>query len=366
MRQLNYSDPSNDKNRSDHEHLAPITSPASTENLGTDQSLQIYRIMVRARALEEGMIRMCKSGQSYFWIGGPGEEAFNVCLGLQIKKGRGPAFDFLHLHYRSSAVLVAMGMPLIDAIRQTAMRATDRFSMGRNFLGHYSVPEWNVVPMTSVVENQFAIAPGTAMVQRRFGGDAITIVNGGDAGTAQGDFASCMIWSTRPDNQLPVLMITNNNHWGISTAAGTQHGERFVTDRGKAFGIPGEVVDGNDPVASWHAIARAIGHCRRRRHPYMLQANVSRLYGHSSASGAGRATDEPDCIAMFAEQLLSSGAITPEMIEQTKKAADQEVQSAIDQVLAEPMPTPDDLYSHVFAPSRVDAIYPDGCRGLPE
>ena len=335
------------------------------EHLAVDRALQIHQTMVRARALEEGMIRMCKSGQSYFWIGGPGEEAFNVCLGLQVKKGRGPAFDYLHLHYRSSAILVAMGMPLIDAIRQTAMRATDRFSMGRNFLGHYSVAEWNVVPMTSVVENQFAIAPGTAMVQRRFGGDGITIVNGGDAGTAQGDFASCMIWSTRPDNQLPVLMITNNNHWGISTAAGTQHGERFVTERGKAFGIPGEVVDGNDPIASWHAIARAIQHCRDRRHPYMLQANVSRLYGHSSASGAGRVKDEPDCISLFEDKMKSVGIISSQEIVQIHDAAQREVQAAIQQALSEPLPTADDLYKHTFAPSAVDAIYPQGCQGLP-
>jgi len=72
-------------------------------------------------------------GQGYFWIGGPGEEAFNVCLGLQVKKGRGPAYDYLHLHYRNSATLVAMGMPLIDGVRQMAMTRTDPHSMGRNF-----------------------------------------------------------------------------------------------------------------------------------------------------------------------------------------------------------------------------------------
>jgi 2-oxoisovalerate dehydrogenase E1 component alpha subunit len=204
------------------------------------------------------------------------------------------------------------------------------------------------------------------MVQRRFGGDGITIVNGGEAGTAQGDFASCMIWSTRPDNQLPVLMITNNNHWGISTAAGTQHGERFVTDRGRAFGIPGEVVDGNDPIASWHAIARAIKHCRTRRHPYMLQANVSRLYGHSSASGAGRVKEEPDCIALFEHKLESAGRISKQEIQRIHESAKQEVQEAIDQTLGEPTPTAEDLYSHTLAPSRVDAIFPEGCQGLPE
>ena len=46
--------------------------------------------------------------------------------------------------------------------------------------------------------HKFAIAPGTAIVQKRNGGDSITIVVGGDAGTAEGDFASCLVWSTRP------------------------------------------------------------------------------------------------------------------------------------------------------------------------
>src|ERR1700727_787062 len=70
------------------------------ERLPVQRCLEIYRIMVRARAMEERMVKMSKSGEGYFWIGGPGEEAFNTCLGLQVKKGQGPHFDFLHLPYR--------------------------------------------------------------------------------------------------------------------------------------------------------------------------------------------------------------------------------------------------------------------------
>src|SRR5581483_7492149 len=116
-----------------------------------------------------------------------------------------------------------------------------------------------------------------------FGGDGITIVAGGEAGTAEGDFASCLVWSTRPGNELPVLIVVMNNGWGISTPAATQHGEHRIIDRGVAFGIPGEVVDCNDPVASWHALERGFEFCRQKRRPYMLEARVSRLYGHSSS-----------------------------------------------------------------------------------
>src|SRR3989442_6180533 len=146
------------------------------ETLPAARCLQIYGIMVRSRVMEERMIKMSKSGQGHFWIGGPGEEAFNVCLGLQVKKGQGPAYDYLHLHYGNSATLVAMGMPLIEGIRQMAMTATDTHSVGRNFSGHFACRAWNVMPVTSVIEVQYTMAPGTALVQKRHGGDGITLV----------------------------------------------------------------------------------------------------------------------------------------------------------------------------------------------
>jgi 2-oxoisovalerate dehydrogenase E1 component alpha subunit len=315
--------------------------------------------------MEERMIKMSKSGEGYFWIGGPGEEAFNVPLGLQVKKGSGPAYDYLHLHYRNSATMIAMGMPLADGIRQMAMTATDPHSMGRNFPSHFACRAWNVVPVSSVIEIQYVMAPGTALVQKRHGGDGVTIVAGGEAGTAEGDFASCLVWSTRPGNELPVLMVVMNNGWGISTAACTQHGERHIIDRGRAFGIPGEVVDGNDPVASWHAVRRALAYCRHERRPYLLEPRVSRLYGHSSSSGALRVKNEPDCIPLFEQKLLDAGVLDAAAIERVHEEARAEADAALEEVLRERRPTPADVYRHTYAPSPVDAVYPGDYTGLP-
>jgi 2-oxoisovalerate dehydrogenase E1 component alpha subunit len=258
-----------------------------------------------------------------------------------------------------------MGMELIDGIRQMGMTRTDPHSMGRNFPGHFARREWNVIPICSVIGIQYAKAAGTAIVQKRRGGDGITIVSGGDAGTAEGDFASCIIWSTRPGNEVPVLIIVTNNHWGISTAADAVHAERHIIDRGSAFGIPGEVVDGNDPVASWHCIRRGMEYCRSKRKPFMIEAFVSRLYGHSSSSGALRVKGEVDCIDVFEKKLSAAGVLDQETLHRTHEEAKAEAEAALEQVMGEPMPKPEDVFRHTYAPSRVDPIYPEDYTGLP-
>src|ERR1700712_3605489 len=87
----------------------------STHKLDSKLMKQIYHLMLKSRVLEERLIRMYKQSDGYFWIGGPGEEAFNVPLGLLIKKGQGPQYDYCHFHYRNSGTLMAMGAESIDA-----------------------------------------------------------------------------------------------------------------------------------------------------------------------------------------------------------------------------------------------------------
>src|SRR5919197_807031 len=87
----------------------PTSVADATSSLPAELCLRIHDLMLRARVLEERLITMYKQGEGFFWIGGPGEEAFSVPLGLLIDKGEGVDHDYLHLHYRSSGTLLAMG-----------------------------------------------------------------------------------------------------------------------------------------------------------------------------------------------------------------------------------------------------------------
>jgi len=328
--------------------LSPVPSVSPDGELEPELLIKLHRLMVQARVLEERLIAMYKQGDGYFWIGGPGEEAFNVPLGMLIHKGQGPQFDYLHFHYRQSGTLLAMGAEPIDALRQMKNTATDPYSGGRNFCGHYSIRKWNVVPVSSPIEVQYSMAPGTAMAQKRAGGDGITIVTGGDAGTAEGDFATCLVWASRPANPLPILMIVTNNKWGISTASDGQHGEKNVSDRGRAFGIRSKTIDGNDAENCYREIAAAMEYVRTERKPFLLEAVLSRLYGHSSASGANRALDEADCLKGFETRLEQKKLLARQAMDELRAKFTQELSEAHRRVLQEPMPDGKTIFDHVF------------------
>jgi 2-oxoisovalerate dehydrogenase E1 component alpha subunit len=320
----------------------------SYQSLGKDLLLKIHQVMVRARLLEERYIKMSKSGDGFFWIGGPGQEGLTVPLGLQVKKGQGTAFDFLHLHYRSSGIALAMGLPVIDGLRQMRNTASDPFSKGRNFVNHYAIPEWNIVPMSPTIETQYPTAIGTAIAQARDGGTGITIVNGGDGGTAEGDFHSCLVLANRPVLPLPILICVENNGWAISVAEKTQHGERNISDWGKVFGMAAKTINGNDPVESFLAVKEAMAYVRKERKPYLLESKVSRLYGHSSSSGANRINEE-DCIALFEGGLAKRKLLAPDEAKKVWDATAEEIDRAHQQVKHEPFPDPESIWEDVFA-----------------
>lgn len=336
-------------------HPFPVLRGNAVEPLAPELLLRMHDLMVEGRALEERLIRMQRGGEGYFWIGGPGEEAFNTALGLLVHKGQGLEHDYLHLHYRSSGTLLAMGADPIDALRQMRNTVNDPYSAGRNFVGHYSRRAWNVVPITSPIEIQYAQAIGTAIAQKRARpsgggeGDGITIVQGGDAGTAEGDFASCLIWAARPAMPLPMLIIVTNNGWGISTPEAEQQGGEHIADRGAALGMKTAVIDGNDVEAAYRGLEAAMRYVRTERKPMILEAYVSRLYGHSSSSGSNYVDTEIDCVVELEKKLAARGLRSLDEARAMRERHEARLLEASKMVAVEQRPPGEAVWDHVFA-----------------
>src|SRR2546430_17310792 len=137
--------------------------------------------------------------------------------------------------------------------------------------------------------------------------------------------------------------------WGISTHYQGQHGEKRISDRGKAFGIESKTIDGNDPEVSYRELSAAMEYVRSERKPFLLEAMLSRLYGHSSASGANRINDEADCITGFERRLEERGLLTRQQMDEMRASFTAGLLAAHKQVKEEPQPEGKTIHENVFA-----------------
>jgi 2-oxoisovalerate dehydrogenase E1 component alpha subunit len=87
---------------------------------------------------------------------------------------------------------------------------------------------------------------------------------------------------------------------------------------------------------------------RKERKPYLVEANVSRLYGHSSASGANFITEEPDCLSLFEERLAARGILSAADAGKVRKKWVDTLADLARSVRDEPQPDPATIYDHIF------------------
>jgi 2-oxoisovalerate dehydrogenase E1 component alpha subunit len=121
-----------------------------------------------------------------------------------------------------------------------------------------------------------------------------------------------------------------------------------LSDRGVAFGMKTKTIDGNDPISSYLELKEAMEYVRTERKPYLVEARVSRLYGHSSASGANFAAGEADCITLFEEKLERAGMLTKAEAKAVRDRYSEELGDIARLVKEEPFPDGSTIWDHVF------------------
>ena len=90
-----------------------------------------------------------------------------------------------------------------------------------------------------------------------------------------------------------------------------------------AYGMPGEIVDGNDVLAVWEAATRAIERARAGEGPTLIECKTFRMTGHSAHDDAGYVPpelfefwEERDPIRRLERDLIKRGVITADAIEE--------------------------------------------------
>jgi 2-oxoisovalerate dehydrogenase E1 component len=224
-----------------------------------------------------------------------GHDMAQVLLGLQLKDGDG-AFGY----YRSRPLLLALGVPLVDAL-SSGMGHCGGYSDGRDIGVVFNYPNpggAHALPMCGGVGAQYTPAAGWAqaieyksMHLAEGPDDAISLVLGGDASVATGGFWSALTIATT--QQLPLLIYIEDNGYGISVPSEFQTPGGDIAANLRSFGgIEIFDGDGTDPAQAARCVNAAVTHVRRRRSPALLRLTVPRLEGHSAQDTQAYKSDE--------------------------------------------------------------------------
>ncbi len=272
----------------------------------------MYRHMLRARLLDERIWLLNRQGVVPFWVSGMGQEAIQVGLGMHLR----PGVDWVAPYYRDLALSLLLGMTPRDHLLAAFAKAADPSTGGRQMPAHYSSRRLNIVSSGSVVATQLIHATGVALASKIRGDDAVTVATTGEGATSEGDFHEALNFAAIHD--LPVVFLVENNGLAISVPASKQMNTHDVADRADGYGIPGVVVDGSDPVASYQHCGEAIARARAGQGPTLIDAKVQRLTSHSSDDDQRRYRTEEaletdrrnDCLVTFARRLAELGVLT--------------------------------------------------------
>jgi TPP-dependent pyruvate/acetoin dehydrogenase alpha subunit len=316
-----------------------------------EELLRLYRVMLTIRRFEERVVIDYHSGaipgivHSYI-----GQEAVatGVCTNLRSE-------DRIISNHRGHGHCIAKGADLNRMMAEIYGRKTG-YCKGKGGSMHIADFGIGMLGANGIVAGGLPIAAGAALGAQLEGGDKVVVLFFGDGATNEGEFHEVLnlasIW------QLPLIFACENNGYGVNTPVKYATGLEHVSERATGgYGIPGEVVDGNDVIAVYETTRKAVAGVRAGKGPVFLEFITYRWRGHFEAPGMPdlRPVEELEAwkkkcpVLRFEKLLLEEGIITENGLEEINSEVVQRIEASVDYALASPLPAPEDALEDVYS-----------------
>ncbi len=280
---------------------------------------------------------------------GRGQEAIPVGAGLHALPE-----DVLFPSHRDMALFFLRGVAPREVFAQY-MGRVGGLTRGKDGNMHMGDMRRRLVAIISAMAASVPVAAGAAMALKYQGSRHVAFVFFGDGATSRGDWHEGL--NLAAVQKAPLVAFCNNNQYAYSTPLEKQMACAHVADRAPAYGIPAEIVDGNDVLAVYDAAGRAVAHARDGRGPYLVECKTFRMTGHSAHDAAHyvpqRLWEEwgAKCpILRLERRMQEEGWASEEDIRRTDADIRREVDEAVAWAEAQPYPDPSELLDHVYDP----------------
>ena len=334
--------------------MAAKKTKVKKSNVSKDELIHLYSQMLLIRRFEE------KAGQLYGMglIGGfchlyIGQEA--VVVGLESVADEG---DKRVTSYRDHGHMLACGMDAKGVMAELTGRIGG-YSKGKGGSMHMFSKEKHFYGGHGIVGAQVPIGAGLAFADKYQGNSSVTFTYFGDGAANQGQvyetFNMAALWG------LPVIFVIENNQYAMGTSQQRSTSSAEIYERGQAFGIPGEAVDGMDVLAVKAAGQVAVNHCRSGKGPYILEVKTYRYRGHSMSDPAKYRTreevqkvrEEKDAIEHIRDLLLTGKHCGEDDLKMIDKEIKAIVNDSAEFAKESPEPVPEELWTDIYAEMEV-------------
>ena len=343
--------------------MATRTSRArASAKLEKPDLLDIYRIMLLARRIDDKEIQLKRQNKIFFQISGAGHEGVLAAASKVLR----PAYDWFYTYYRDRALCLGLGMTPTEQLLSAVGAADDPNSGGRQMPSHWGHKDLNIVSTSSPTGTQFLQAVGTAEASMRakllgitegFAEDEVVFVSTGDGTTSEGEFWESL--NTASNLKLPVVYLVEDNGYAISVPVEVNTAGGSISKLVASFpGLYIQEVDGCDLLASYEVMQKAVDYARKRKGPALVHAKVIRPYSHSLSDDEvlyrppeeREADAARDPVTNFPKWLVSEGHATQADIDAIVQEVDATIQAATDDALGQEQPGPETVYYGVYSP----------------
>ncbi|MBL7817456.1 MAG: tungsten formylmethanofuran dehydrogenase [Saprospiraceae bacterium] len=332
--------------------------------LPTDVLLRGYCLVATAKTMAETYEENFRFVAKYVHAVSRGHEAVQVALGMQLLPQ-----DILGPYYRDDAMMLSIGSSPLDLMLQLMAKRDDPYSGGRQYYCHTSLCDvdkptiphlsaatgMQAIPMTGAALG-VAYKEAVGLTHETDEDKPIVVCSFGDASVTEGEVSEAFQMAVL--KRLPILYLVQDNGWDISANAAETRAQDAAFYAQGFNGLEIRRVDGADFEACYRTFLEVIDTIRRERRPFLVHARVPLLTHHTSGVRKEWYRDDleehqtRDPFPRLRQLMLESGFTIEDLVE-----IDNEVKATVlkdfekAKVAAEP--TPDDLFTHIFAPTPI-------------
>lgn len=244
------------------------------KNFNKKQCLDIYKKIRLIRRFEESALKLGEDGE----IPGSlhlciGQEAIPVGVCYSLEKS-----DYIIGTHRSHGHMIAKGCD-IKYMFAELMGRKNGYNKGKGGSMHIAEPSIGMLGATGVVGGGLPIAVGVALANKFLKNRKVIVSFFGDGAMSTGASHEAMNMAALWD--LPIVFICENNNYAISTSIENAYSLKKLSDRAKAYGIPGTTIDGMCVDKVYNCTKKAVYRARNENQPSLIEFITYRYRDHS-------------------------------------------------------------------------------------